>query len=85
MYDDLTKAGFTVDQKKSDFVPKQVREWLGTIIDTRNMTFSVPPKKVSELRPALRQALHRSTVTPKELARLADTSSSLYLAIGQFW
>ena len=63
-------------------MPKQVGKWLGTIINTRNRTFSVPPEKVSSLGRHIRETLQQETVTPKNLAMLTATLSSMSLAIG---
>ena len=42
METDLTRAGFAINREKSDFIPKQRGKWLGIMIDTKNMIFSVP-------------------------------------------
>ena len=43
--DDLQSAGFVINEKKSQLLPTQIGEWLGTEIDTRKMKFSVPEEK----------------------------------------
>jgi len=48
---DLAMAGFVISQKKSDFILKQTGEWLGTIVDTSSMTFTVPERKILKLKP----------------------------------
>ena len=42
-------AGFVINVKKSYFNPKTKGEQLGTIIDTSDMTFTVPPRKINKL------------------------------------
>ena len=79
---DLIKAGFTINREKSDFTPKQTGKWLGFIIDTRTMTFSVPVEKLKKLKNDIRYTLTRKFVTPKDLAKLAGTLSSMHQAIG---
>ena len=39
---DLVSAGFATNAEKSDFNPKTKGKWLGTIIDTIEMKFTVP-------------------------------------------
>ena len=80
--DDLTRAGFAINYKKSDFTPKQVGKWLGVIIDTTTMTFYVPEEKLRKIKRNLRETLQQNTTTPKELAKLAGTLSSMHFAIG---
>ena len=46
IFEDLENAGFFINTEKSDFEPKQKGTWLGTVIDTTNMTFSVPSEKI---------------------------------------
>ena len=43
---DLLSAGFVIINRKSDFNPKTKGKWLGTIIDTRELTFTVPQEKI---------------------------------------
>lgn len=43
---DLRSAGFVINFEKSDFNPTHLGTWLGTIVDTKTMTFSVPEKKM---------------------------------------
>ena len=42
---DLRKGGWFVNFKKSRLIPIQKGKWLGTIIDTRNSTFTFQKKK----------------------------------------
>ena len=46
------------------------------------MTFSVPVEKLKKLKNDIRYTLTRKFVTPKELAKLAGTLSSMHQAIG---
>ena len=50
MLRDLEQAGFHINVEKSNFEPVQRGQWLGTIIDTRSMTFHVPTSKVENLK-----------------------------------
>ena len=79
---DLLQAGFSINREKTDLKPRQRGKWLGMIIDTRTMRFYVPGVKIDRLKRCLIATLSRDTVTTKELAQLAGTLSSMYLAIG---
>ena len=43
---DLVSAGLVINVEKSDFNPKTKANWLGTIIDTIEMTFAVPSENL---------------------------------------
>ena len=44
--DDLMRAGFTINETKSNFTPQQKGIWLGFIIDTIKFIFAVPDSKI---------------------------------------
>ena len=46
---DLVSAGFVIDSRKRDFDPKAKGKWLGTMIDTIEMTFTVPSERINGL------------------------------------
>lgn len=48
--DDLLKSGWKCNEKKSNWEPRQVGEWLGIIIDTIRMLYVVPDKKLLKLK-----------------------------------
>ena len=79
----LTEAGFYINWSKSDFRPKQEGRWLGTIVNTNKMRFSVPPEKVQKIKAEIDDILDENACTPKQLARIAGTLSSMHLAIGK--
>ena len=39
---DVLSGGFVINNEKNDFSPKTKRKCLGTIIDTKELTFTVP-------------------------------------------
>ena len=79
---DLEKAGFCINEEKSDFEPKQKGVWLGIQIDTSLLQFSLPAEKVKNLKSRLHNVMKKPTCTPKELSQVAGTLSSMHLAIG---
>ena len=55
---------------------------MGVVIDTRTMTFHVPPDKVTNLKEHITRTLRQKNISPKELAKLAGELSSMHQAIG---
>ena len=64
--DDLVSAGFVINAEKSDFNPKTKGKWLGKIIDTIEMTFTVPSEKINKLLADIKNVLIQSILTPKQ-------------------
>ena len=82
VYNDLFMSGFVINNLKSDFEPKQSGIWLGTIIDTRNMTFTVPKEKIVKLKSRISEILRKGFSSAKSLSRIAGQLASMHLAIG---
>ena len=57
-------------------------EWLGFLINTREMTFTVPSEKVARLRTKLKSALKNLRITARNLTSIAGELSSMQLAVG---
>ena len=79
---DLVSAGFVINAEKSDFNPKTKGKWLGTIIDTIEMAFTVPSKQINKLLADIKNILMQNNLTPKKLAKITGQLSSMRLAIG---
>jgi hypothetical protein len=80
---DLSNAGWKVNDKKSDWKPRQIGEWLGLVIDTIRMQFVVSERKVSKLRGILDDNLFDFPhIHVRKLAKLAGFLNSLSLALG---
>ena len=79
---DLLNAGLTINATKSNFVPTQKGMFLGFILDTTQMLFSVPTPKLEKLMQSLRTVTERPTATPKEISRIAGQIISMGIAIG---
>ena len=79
---DLISAGFTINTEKSRLQPTQVGEWLGSVINTRDMTFSVPQGKIDKLTSSIYSILLKKRTTAKELARVAGQLSSMHASLG---
>ena len=68
---DRFSAGFVINVEKSDFNPKTKEKWLGTIIDTVEMTFTVPIEKINKLLADIQNILKQNFFAPTQLAKLA--------------
>ena len=79
---DLTHAGFFINEEKCVFIPKQEGVWLGTKIDTRTLKFTVPAEKIQKLNIKIQNLLNTGNCTPKELSQVAGTLASMHLAVG---
>ena len=79
---DLKNSGLTSNQDKCDWIPRQLGEWLGFIIDTVNMRFQVPESKIKKCKLLIDQMISSRTVTYRQMAKLAGFISSLYIAVG---
>ena len=67
---DLVSEGFVINAEKSDFNPKTKGKWLGTIVDTIEMTFTVPSEKIKKLLADIKNILMQNVSTPKQLAKI---------------
>ena len=79
---DLVSVGFAINAEKSSFNPKTNGKWLGTIIDSIQMTFTVPSEKINKLLADIKNILMQNVLTPKQLAKITGQLSSMHLAIG---
>ena len=77
---DLQSAGLTLNTKKCVLIQRS--EWLGFIIDTIKMEFSIPHRKISHLEKLIENILNGNFVTPKQISRIAGQIISMSLAIG---
>ena len=79
---DLLFAGFVINNKKICFNPKTKEKYLGTITDTRELTFTVPQEKMTNLLENVTMYLNQEFLTPKQLSKIAGQLSSTHLVIG---
>ena len=79
---ELDSSGLLVNEEKSHWVPMQVGEWLGFVINTISMTFQIPEMKVCKLKWLLNSAIQNKSSPYRELARIAGSIISVALAVG---
>lgn len=77
----LTNLGFIVNEKKSVREPHRVLEFLGFLINSTEMTLSLPIGKLEKVREKCRSMIHATSVTVRSLAKLIGTLSSTMLAV----
>ena len=71
-------AGFVTDEDECNFIAISKEKWLGVIINTTSLTFTISPEKIGKLKFSIENILNQSSVTPK----IAGQLSSLHLALG---
>jgi len=56
----LKEFGFTMNEPKSHLVPTQSIEFLGVIVDSRTMTFTLPPRRMEKVSSLVQDMLHKA-------------------------
>ena len=79
---DLDSSGLLVNEEKSHWVPMQVGECLGFVINTISMTFRIPEKKVCKLKRLLDFAIQNESLSYRELTWIAGSIISVVFAVG---
>ena len=77
----LQNLGFLINIKKSVFIPNQVIEFLGMLIDSRAMSLSLPTEKVEKIKIRCRDILGRHSVSLREISSLIGSMSSSAVAV----
>ena len=78
---DLASSGLLVNEEKSHWVPMQVGDWLGFVINTISMTFQIPEKKACKLKRLFNSVIQNKSSSYRELARIAGSIISVALAV----
>ena len=65
----LQALGFTMNFEKSILQPSRTLEFLGVLIDSANLTFSIPQGKINSLKALCTKLLQRESTTVRELAK----------------
>ena len=80
--EDLRNGGWIVNLEKSHLTPSRTGKWLGTIIDTRDATFTVPAEKVEKLIKLIKTILSQTFCSAKLLSRVAGQLAAMHLSLG---
>ena len=79
---DLAKAGFVLNTKKSCLDPVQYGRWLGFMLDLKGGSFQVPNDRVLKLNSAIAAIPESGRVRVHSLASIAGQIISIGLAVG---
>jgi len=79
---ELCASGLLCNEEKCNWEPCQIGEWLGFLINTLSMKFSIPERKVSKLKAILQSAFSDGYCSYRFLAKIAGTVMSCALAAG---
>ena len=79
---DLRSSWFVFNEDKSCWLPRQIGEWLGFLVNTILIQFQVPDKKVAKLKTILDSPIRDGFVTFRDLATIARLVNSVYFAVG---
>lgn len=77
----LQKLGFIINQKKTCLVPKQKREFLGLVVDSKEMTLSIPSEKLKKIKREASQILKSETWPMRKLAATIGLMNSVCKAV----
>ena len=73
----LMVLGWSLNWKKSDFIPKQQTIHLGFVLDSVTMTVSCPPDKIVRLQSMCREVMKSGIVTVHDAERILGTMESV--------
>lgn len=80
---DIALSGFIANEKKSQWVPSQLGELLGFVLDLQHGIFQVPAKRVEALKRLIVTIMDNNlTVSVRCLSRLSGSLVSMGLALG---
>ena len=77
----LENLGFVINLTKSQLKPTQTLEFLGFIVDTKNMTLVLPQGKVTAIEDLCSQMLSQTELTVRDIARLIGKITASIQAI----
>jgi hypothetical protein len=81
--DDLTSAGFIINDKKSFWKPSKNVKWLGFELNSAKNTFIIPEDKIARTRSAaIRNLSHSHACSARELAKTVGKICSFFHALG---
>jgi len=77
----LERLGFIINWPKSSIIPSQIMQYLGMVINSREMTFSLPEDSLVRMQEMCRRALGHDRVRIRDLASIMGNFSWAILAI----
>lgn len=79
---DLSKAGFVINEEKSQLTPVRSLKWLGFIIDLSSFTIRIPEEKIEGLMISLTRVLEAGYCTARNASSIVGKITSLEPAVG---
>ena len=80
---DLQLSGWKSNEKKSNWEPRQLGEWLGIFVDTIRMLLIIPEKKIGKLKSVLTGLIDQfPNLSVKDIARVSGFVISLTVELG---
>ncbi|KAJ8018825.1 hypothetical protein HOLleu_42972 [Holothuria leucospilota] len=77
----LENLGFTINQKKSIFVPSKTVEFLGLSVESESLQLSLPANKLSEIKKECQKMLTLKSVKARTIAHLVGKMVAAKVAI----
>ena len=77
----IQSLGFILNEKKCVTIPQRRIEFLGFVVDTVQMTLSLPPEKIAKLQKECRHASNQGRQTTRQLAHLIGMMTSCIPAV----
>ena len=77
----LQSLGFVINLEKSQSQATQRIEFLGFVIDSKEMVFRLPQKRVKQIKNECKKILQKDQVTVRELARVVGVLATSHLAV----
>ena len=77
----LQSLGFVIHPRKTVFVPSNILEFLGFIVDSINMTVSVTREKKVSIQKLCEDILTSDSYTIRDIARLSGKFSSCFIGV----
>ena len=81
---DLGRAGFLINEEKSNWNPEQKIVWLGFNIDLNLFQFSIPSQKSKKFLEELSLSLMKRDISARDLARICGKITAFEPAVGRY-
>jgi len=79
---DLTLAGFTANDEKSNWEPVQKLVFLGSVLDFQHGLIHIPEERILKLKSSIASCLQKSSFSARGLASITGQIISMSCAVG---
>lgn len=77
----LQELGFVINKTKSILVPATKREFLGIIINTKNLTFEIPESKIQKIKQQAKKLAKKKIEKIRKVASFLGLANSIEIAM----